>query len=175
VSSRLASDIAGASRGLNAPALGLYLLGGSPPPVGSLLKNTALGGTLERIAGDGKDGFYRGASAEAISAFLEKEGGYPRAADFAAHETSWTAPLEGTYLNHRILVLPPNTQGMAQISLLVGTRPRPKRFTPPLRPEPRHHRPVLQDSTACQTPATPDLQRSGPGPANRAGLQKGLG
>ncbi len=118
VSSRLASDIAGASRGLNAPALGLYLPGGSPPPVGSLLKNTALAGTLERIAGDGKDGFYRGASAEAISAFLEKEGGYLRAADFAAHETSWTSPLEGTYLDHRILVLPPNTQGMAQISLM---------------------------------------------------------
>ena len=118
VSSRLASDIAGASRGLNASALGLYLPGGSPPQVGSLLKNTALAGTLERIAGEGKDGFYRGAPAEAISAFLEKQGGYLRAADFAAHQTTWTSPLEGTYLNHRILVLPPNTQGMAQISLM---------------------------------------------------------
>jgi len=118
VSSRLASDIAGASRGLNEAALGLYLPGGSPPPVGSLLKNPALAATLERIAKEGKDGFYHGEPAEAISAFLEREGGYLRSADFAAHKTTWTPPLEGTYLNHRILVLPPNTQGVAQISLM---------------------------------------------------------
>jgi len=118
VSSRLASDIAGASRGLNEPALGLYLPGGSPPPVGSLLKNPALAATLERIAMEGKRGFYHGVPAEAISAFLEREGGYLRAADFAAHETTWTSPLEGSYLDHRILVLPPNTQGIAQILLM---------------------------------------------------------
>ncbi len=118
VSSRLASDIAGASRSLNEPALGLYLPGGSPPPVGSLLKNPALAETLEQIAKEGKDGFYRGRPAEAISAFLEREGGYLRAADFEAHETTWTDPLEGAYLGHRILVLPPNTQGMAQLSLM---------------------------------------------------------
>ena len=118
VSSRLASDIAGASRGLNEPGRGLFLPGGSPPPVGSLLKNPALAATLERIAKEGKDGFYRGEPAEAISAFLEQEGGYLRAADFAAHETTWISPLEGTYLDHRILVLPPNTQGIAQILLM---------------------------------------------------------
>ena len=118
VSSRLASDIAGASRGLNEPALGLYLPGGSPPPVGSLLKNPALAATLERIAAKGKDAFYRGVPAEAISSFLEREGGYLRVADFAAHETTWTSPVEGNYLDHRILVLPPNTQGIAQIALM---------------------------------------------------------
>ena len=118
VSSRLQSDIAGASRGLNGPALGLYLPGGSPPPVGSLLKNPALAATLERIAEEGKNGFYLGKPAEAISAFLEREGGYLRTADFAAHETTWTSPVEGTYLDHRVLVLPPNTQGIAQIALM---------------------------------------------------------
>ena len=118
VSNRLASDIAGASGRLNEPGLGLYLSGGSPPPVGSLLKNPALAATLERIAGEGKDGFYRGKPAEAISAFLEREGGYLRVADFAAHETTWTSPLEGSYLDHRILVLPPNSQGIAQLALM---------------------------------------------------------
>ena len=118
VSSRLASDIAGASRGLNQPARGLYLPGGSAPPVGSLLKNPALAVTLEQIAEEGKDGFYRGRPAEAISAFLERDGGHLRTADFAAHETTWMSPLEGTYLDHRILVLPPNTQGIAQLALM---------------------------------------------------------
>jgi gamma-glutamyltranspeptidase/glutathione hydrolase len=118
VSSRLASDIEGASRGLNEPALDLYMPDGSPPPVGSLLKNPALAATLERIASEGKNGFYRGEPAEAISTFLEREGGYLRVADFAAHETTWTTPIEGSYVDHRILVLPPNTQGMAQIALM---------------------------------------------------------
>ncbi len=118
VSGRLASDIAGASQRLNEPGLGLYLPGGSPPPVGSLLKNPALATTLERIAQGGKDAFYRGVPAEAISAFLEREGGYLRVGDFAAHETTWTTPVEGSYLDHRILVLPPNSQGIAQISLM---------------------------------------------------------
>ena len=118
VSSRLSSDIAGASQGLNEPALGLYVPGGSPPPVGSLLKNPALAATLDRIAREGKDGFYRSEPAKAISTFLEREGGYLRAADFAAHKTTWTSPLEGNYLDHRILVLPPNTQGIAQIELM---------------------------------------------------------
>ncbi len=118
VSSRLASDIAGGARSLNEPALGLYFPDGTPPPVGSLLKNPALAGTLELIASEGKDAFYRGDPAEKIAAFLEKEGGYLRTPDFAAHETTWTAPLEGSYLDHRILVLPPNTQGIAQISLM---------------------------------------------------------
>ena len=118
VSSRLASDIAGASRNLNESALELYLPDGSPPPVGSLLKNPALAATLEQIAREGKEGFYGGEPAEAISAFLEREGGYLRAADFEAHETTWTSPTEGTYLDHRILVLPPNTQGIAQIAFM---------------------------------------------------------
>lgn len=118
VSTRLASDIAGASSNLNDPALALYLPGGSPPPVGSLLKNPALASTLERIAKMGKEGFYLGDPAKEIGAFLEQEGGYLRAADFATHETTWTTPVEGSYLGHRMLVLPPNTQGIAQLALM---------------------------------------------------------
>jgi gamma-glutamyltranspeptidase/glutathione hydrolase len=118
VTSRLASDIGGGSRSLNEPARGLYLPNGSPPPIGSLLKNPALAATLEKIAREGKDGFYLGEPARAISAFLEREGGYLRVEDFAAHKTTWDAPIEGSYLDHRILVLPPNTQGIAQISLM---------------------------------------------------------
>ena len=118
VSSRLASDIRGASRGLNDAGRGLFAPGGEPPAVGSLLRNTALAATLETIAAGGKEAFYRGAPAAAISRFLEREGGYLRAGDFAAHKTTWTDPMVGSYLDHRILVLPPNTQGLAQLSLM---------------------------------------------------------
>jgi gamma-glutamyltranspeptidase/glutathione hydrolase len=118
VSTRLASDIAGASEHLNESAKALYLPVSQSADVGSLLKNTSLAKTLEIIAKDGKDGFYKGAAASQISDFLESQGGYLRTDDFRDHQTTWVTPLEGSYLDRRVLVLPPNTQGIAQLQLM---------------------------------------------------------
>ena len=117
VSTRLASDIVASSGALNDHARALFLPGGQPPAAGSLLRNPALAVTLERIAKEGKDGFYRGPVAERLSAFLEAEGGYLRAPDLAAHTTTWVEPLRGDYADFTMLVLPPNTQGIAQLQL----------------------------------------------------------
>lgn len=117
VSTRLASDFREQGGALNEAGRALYLPGGAPPPVGSLLRNPALARTLAAIARDGKDGFYRGRVARRLGAFLEAEGGYLRAEDFARHTSSWVEPLRGDYLGHDFLVLPPNTQGVAQLEL----------------------------------------------------------
>ena len=117
VSTRLASDIRAQSGALNDHAQALYLPGGEPPPVGSLLRNPALAATLERIARDGKDGFYHGSVADRLATFIEAEGGYVRAPDLAAHTTTWVEPLSGEYEDYTMLVLPPNTQGIAQLQL----------------------------------------------------------
>ena len=117
VSTRLASDIAAQSGALNDHAQALYLPGGEPPPVGSLLRNPALAATLEGIARDGKDGFYHGSVADRLTTFIEAEGGYVRAPDLAAHTTTWVEPLSGEYRDYTMLVLPPNTQGIAQLQL----------------------------------------------------------
>jgi gamma-glutamyltranspeptidase/glutathione hydrolase len=117
VSTRLAADFREQGGALNEPGRALYLPGGEPPPVGSLLKNPALAATLERIAREGKDGFYRGPVAEKLGAFLEAEGGYLRAGDFAAHTSTWVEPLRGSYLGHEMIVFPPNSQGLAQLQL----------------------------------------------------------
>ena len=82
------------------------------------MKNPALAETLRAIADDGKDGFYRGAPAQSISRYLELEGGYLREEDFASHTSTWVEPLSSEYEGHTILVLPPNTQGIAQLQLL---------------------------------------------------------
>ena len=118
VSKRLGSDMAGGGSVLNQPGKDLFLPGGAPPPPGALLRNPALAATLRRIASEGKDGFYRGATARSLSAFLESGGGYLREEDFSSHESTWVSPLEGGYEGHRILVMPPNTQGLAQLQLL---------------------------------------------------------
>ena len=117
VSTRLASDIAGSSGALNEHARALYTPGGEPPPPGSLLRNPALAATLERIAREGKAGFYRGPVAERLAAFIEAEGGYLRAPDLAAHTTTWVEPLRASFADYTMLVLPPNTQGIAQLQL----------------------------------------------------------
>jgi gamma-glutamyltranspeptidase/glutathione hydrolase len=117
VTTRLASDFAEQGDALNEAGREQYLPGGSPPEPGSLLKNPALARTLERIARDGKDGFYQGPVAQRLGAFLEAEGGYLRASDLAEHTSTWVEPLETTYLGHRFHAFPPNSQGMAQIQL----------------------------------------------------------
>ena len=118
VSKRLGADIAGGAGGLNDPGRNLYLPGGEPPRAGTLFRNPALARTLQAIASNGKDGFYRGAPARTISTYMEREGGYLREADFAAHSSTWVEPLSLEFEGHRILVLPPNTQGIAQLQLL---------------------------------------------------------
>jgi gamma-glutamyltranspeptidase/glutathione hydrolase len=115
VSTRLAQDIEAQGRPLNPVGKELYLPGGSPPPLGSLLKNPALARTLDRIAQEGKAGFYGGPVAAALAGFLEAEGGYLRQEDFAAHTSTWVEPLSGSYHGFELLVMPPNTQGVAQI------------------------------------------------------------
>lgn len=117
VSTRLASDFRDQGGSLNEAGRALYLPGGAPPAVGSLLRNPALAETLQRIGREGKDGFYQGLVAERLSAFLEAEGGYLRAPDFASHSSTWVEPLRGSYEGHDLFVFPPNSQGLAQLQL----------------------------------------------------------
>lgn len=125
VSTRLALDFAEQGGDLNEPGQALYLPGGAPPPVGSLLRNEALAASLETIARQGKDGFYRGEIASHLAALVEAEGGHLRAPDFAAHTSTWVDPLRGDYLEHTFLVMPPNTQGAAQLALMEMAKAHP--------------------------------------------------
>ena len=117
VSTRLASDFEAQGSALNAPGRSLYLPGGNAPPAGSLLRNPALAATLRSIAREGKEAFYRGPVAERLAAFLDSAGGALVLDDFASHASTWVEPLSAEYLGARLHVLPPNTQGIAQLAL----------------------------------------------------------
>jgi gamma-glutamyltranspeptidase / glutathione hydrolase len=112
VSQRLHDDIAGASRALNDAARALYLPGGAPPAVGTLLKNPALAATLRILAAEGAAAMYGGSVGLRLAAYVESEGGHLRPDDFAAHTTDWETPLEVDYLGYRMLAMPPSTQGV---------------------------------------------------------------
>ena len=125
VSTRLASDFEAQGSALHEPGKALYLPGGDAPPVGSLLRNPALAATLRAVAQGGRSAFYEGATAERLAAFVDSAGGALTADDFRSHESTWVEPLSGEYLGARLHVLPPNTQGIAQLALAGMAARRP--------------------------------------------------
>lgn len=118
VSTRLAMDFEEQGDDLNEQGRALYLPGGSPPPVGSLLRNPELAISLETIAREGKEAYYQGPIAQQLADFVSEQGGHLRASDFAAHTSTWVEPLRKDYLERTFLVMPPNTQGPAQLAFM---------------------------------------------------------
>ncbi len=119
VSTRLALDFEAQGGNLNEHGRALYLPDdGAPPEVGTLLRNPELATSLEAIARGGKAAFYTGDVGRRLAAFVEAEGGHLRAADFAAHSSTWVEPLRAGYLGHTFVAMPPNTQGPAQLALM---------------------------------------------------------
>ena len=119
VTSTLERDIGTSVRRLNEGGRAIFAPAGALPPVGSLLRNTALAGTLSAIARGGADAFYRGSIGETIARFVEAEGGYLRAADFRAHTVEWVDPIVMELAGgRRVHAMPPNSQGLVQLQQL---------------------------------------------------------
>lgn len=81
-------------------------------------RQPALAGTLEALAADGLDGFYRGALAARIARDLAAAGAPVSAADLAAHEASVETPLTVSAPGARLFNTRPPTQGMASLMIL---------------------------------------------------------
>jgi len=85
---------------------------------GSWLRQPALARTIETLARDGPDAYYRGPIGASIVETLQQHGGSHAADDFAAHAGEWAAPLRAAYRDVEILELPPPTQGVAALEAL---------------------------------------------------------
>ena len=99
-------------------AAAVFLPGGKAPAPGDVFKNPALAASLELIAKDGRDAFYKGAIARAIAEDMQSRKGLLSARDLADHRSDWVEPLSTTYRGHQLLELPPNTQGVAALEIL---------------------------------------------------------
>ncbi len=84
---------------------------GSPLKAGDRLTQPDLAKTLELIAKDGSDAFYKGAVAKAVVAASESGGGLFSMKDFAAYTAPWTEPVDCDYRGHRIVSAPPPSSG----------------------------------------------------------------
>ena len=91
---------------------------GRAPEVGELWKNPNLANTLERIANEGRDVFYKGEIARTIADFMQANGGFLSYEDLASHRSEWVEPLSVNYRGYDVWELPPNGQGVAALQIL---------------------------------------------------------
>ncbi|HVA84707.1 MAG TPA: gamma-glutamyltransferase [Candidatus Saccharimonadales bacterium] len=95
-----------------------FLPAGRAPRPGEIFANPRLAASLEQIAHDGPDAFYRGGLARAIVADLQQRGSLLDARDFAETRADWVEPLRATYRGYEVCEMPPNTQGLTAIEML---------------------------------------------------------
>jgi gamma-glutamyltranspeptidase/glutathione hydrolase len=89
-----------------------------PLKAGMTLRNPELADTLAEIGRNGFGGFYRGATARAIVAALERRGGLLTGDDMAVHRSSWVEPLAFPYRDLVVYEMPPPTQGLCAAGML---------------------------------------------------------
>lgn len=95
-----------------------FLPGGRAPIAGDRFYHPALAGTLERIAAEGRAGFYQGIVADHLVRHLTAAGGRHDLGDFADHGSRWVTPIAAPYRDHQVYECPPNGQGLAALLIL---------------------------------------------------------
>jgi gamma-glutamyltranspeptidase/glutathione hydrolase len=95
-----------------------FTLDGRAPRTGEMWRNENLARTLERIATQGRAGFYEGELPKIVEAYFKANGGFLAAADFAAHKGEWVEPVSVNYRGVDVWEIPPNGQGIAALQML---------------------------------------------------------
>jgi gamma-glutamyltranspeptidase/glutathione hydrolase len=128
VTARVAQQIADAAAApevFNNEARATFTPGGRPPVAGAKLANPGLARTLERIAGAGHDGFYRGETARELARFARANGGFFDERDLAGQDVVWGEPISTTYRGVKIYETPAPTQGFTVLEMLNLLEPLP--------------------------------------------------
>jgi gamma-glutamyltranspeptidase / glutathione hydrolase len=95
-----------------------FMPNGRGPKKGEIFKNPMLAATLQRIADEGRDAFYKGDIAMTIDAFMREHGGFLAYEDLASHRSEWVEPVSVNYRGYELWELPPNGQGIAALQIL---------------------------------------------------------
>lgn len=97
----------------------VFLPNGKIPVAGERLVQKDLAETLRRIAQQGKEGFYNGATALALVAGVRSAGGIWTAEDLAAYQVVERKPIHGFYQGIRITsAAPPSAGGVGLVEML---------------------------------------------------------
>ena len=88
-----------------------YKAGGEPYEFGERLVQSDLANTLQLIADEGADAFYKGAIADKIVAEMEAGGGLVDRASLAAFKPVMRDAIRGEYRGYEIVTMPPPSSG----------------------------------------------------------------
>jgi len=100
---------------LSPAAKATFAVDGAPPKAGALLRQPDLARTLERIAAQGRDGFYRGEVGSLLVAGAQADGGIWTADDLARYMITEREPVRLSFRDYRIVTVPPPSAGGATI------------------------------------------------------------
>ncbi|WP_421878077.1 gamma-glutamyltransferase [Pacificispira sp.] len=95
-----------------------YLIDGAVPAIGARLALPELAATLQKIAENGRDGFYAGDVADDMVSYLQSKGGLHTAEDFAAVKGDYVTPISAEYRDMTVWECPPNGQGVIALLLM---------------------------------------------------------
>ncbi len=84
---------------------------GTPYAEGDLFIQKDLAATLTRIRDGGRDGFYKGKTADLLVAEMQRGGGRVAQTDLDNYRSVWRAPIVGTYRGFDIVSMPPPSSG----------------------------------------------------------------
>jgi gamma-glutamyltranspeptidase len=96
----------------------VFLPGGKAPVTGSNFSNPALAASLQMLADDGLDSFYRGPLAAAIAADLASVGAPVGLDDLRAHRAVLKQPLQLAHSAGVLFNTAPPTQGLVSLAIL---------------------------------------------------------
>src|SRR5436305_14521321 len=96
----------------------VFLVDGRPPRAGTILRQLHLAHTYKMLAREGRDAFYRGPLARAITEYVQQCGGVLSMEDMAQHSSNWVTPISTNYRGHDVYEFPPNTQGLTALEML---------------------------------------------------------
>ena len=94
------------------------LTGGEMPVAGAMVEQPDLAWSLDQIAREGANAFYRGAITDRILSYSNRAGGLFTAEDFAAHQTQVGEPIKTTYRGVTVHGQPPVSQGHILLQML---------------------------------------------------------
>lgn len=84
-----------------------------------LFVQAELAQTLKRIADEGRDGFYKGHTADLIVQEMQRGNGIISHQDLEDYQAIWRDPVVGSYKNYNIISMPPpSSGGIALLALL---------------------------------------------------------
>jgi len=101
-----------------AASAALFLPTGQPPAEGSTWKDPDLARVLQRIASDGRDGFYKGAAAALIADEMKTGRGIITREDLERYEPKWRPPVAFTYRGHQVISMPPPSSGGVTLAMI---------------------------------------------------------